>query len=196
MAPLAEDDAPLYALGLLNPGERVLFEHLLCKNRALARQCDELIHLVASLTVVEATRSIRFPAERLRAALLEQVRAIRQQCLPVAVKNALCEAHFAIPSTCEAVVYSDKAGMIHWVNPAFTHLCGYTLAEVQGVRAGAFLRGPDSEPEAAAALNDALRNRAPALQRIVNYHKNGKAYQVEIDLRPVSRGFIALERAV
>jgi len=196
MSPLAEDDAPFYVLGLLNPGERVLFEHCLCKSRTLACLCHELTRLVASLTVAEASLTNRVPTERLRAALMEQIRAIRQLDLPTLVKEALCEAHFAIPSTCDAVVFSDEAGLIHWVNPAFTQLCGYTLAEVHGLRAGSFLRGPESEPEAMDSLGNALRQRTPALRRIVNYHKSGKPYRVEIDLRPVSKGFVALERVV
>jgi PAS domain S-box-containing protein len=96
----------------------------------------------------------------------------------------------------DPLVYADERGLVRWVNPAFSILCGHTPEELQGRTAGRMLRGPDSCPKAMERLRHAVQAHEPVLQQIVNYHKDGTAYLVEIDLRPVTGGYIALEREI
>ena len=100
----------------------------------------------------------------------------------------------------DAIVFTDPKGRITWLNPAFTRLCGYTLEELRGRKPGPILQGPDTDPESAALLHHALRERHPVTVEIVNYRKDGAPYTVSISLCPLRNragrltGFMAVER--
>ena len=189
-----EDDAVLYVLGLLEPVEVVRFEHQVCLSRRLKRLVDELATAAASFIMIEALELGRKPSPHVREQLMRQIRLAQQQQLPVTATAALSEAHFSLPNCRDCVIISDRDGLIRWANPAFTSMCGYSLEELQGRSAGAILRGRESARDAQTALSRAVHHREPVLQQIVNYRKDGTPYRVEIDLRPVSTGFIAMER--
>jgi PAS domain S-box-containing protein len=130
----------------------------------------------------------------LKSRILDQARSIARDLFPREVVAALQEACFPIPDRHDALVFSDPQGLTVWVNGAFTDLCGYPLEELQGRKPGSLLQGPRTEPASVEALRQAVRNRTPVVRELVNYHKDGHPYRVEIDLRPVSAGFLALER--
>jgi PAS domain S-box-containing protein len=100
----------------------------------------------------------------------------------------------------DAIILADPQGRVTWVNPAFTRLCGYTLEEMRGQKPGHFLQGPDTDPEAAARMSHAIRERQPIEVELVNYRKNGVPYVVAISLTPLRdragkhTGFMAIER--
>jgi|GEM_PF-801937 len=71
-----------------------------------------------------------------------------------------------------------------YINPAFTKLTGYRLAEVYG-RNCRFLQGPETEPEAVAALHHAIENRASVEVDLTNYHKDGSEFMSRVSLAPV-----------
>ena len=190
------DDAILYVLGLLERGDAIAFEHRLCADRDLASLCHGLAQVAASVLIAEARRMHRSPSARLRECLANRIDSTSQMRYPGPVVQALRAAHFEPPSCLDAVVLANRAGHVRWVNPAFTALCGYTLEELRDHTPGSFLRGPDSEPDSIVALGEAVHRGKPLLRRIVNYHKNGAPYRVEIDLRPVPEGFVAVERPV
>jgi hypothetical protein len=56
------------------------------------------------------------------------------------------------------------------------------------------LQGRGTATEAVAALRHAIQNRVRVKQQLLNYRRTGEQYLVEIDLRPVSNGFVAVER--
>ena len=58
--------------------------------------------------------------------------------------------------THNAVVITDAAGRIVWVNPGFTRITGYDPAEVLGRTPGSFLQGPGTDPDTVAAVTQAL----------------------------------------
>lgn len=100
----------------------------------------------------------------------------------------------------DAIVITDTLGRVTWQNPAFTHLCGYTLDETRGRKPGSLLQGPDTDPESVALLRHAIRERLPITVELVNYRKNGEPYTVSIALSPLRNragrltGFMAVER--
>jgi len=98
----------------------------------------------------------------------------------------------------ESVVVTDLEGRITWANSAFTGLCGYGKNEVLGKRPGDFLQGKETDPEAVAALRNAVRNRRPLHAEILNYRKDGSPYWADIRLDPIEdrsgevAGFVAI----
>ena len=88
-----------------------------------------------------------------------------------------------------ARLQTDAKGLITWVNPAFTRLCGHTFEEMKGRKPGAVLQGPESSRESIEILRHAIRLGVPCVTELVNYHKNNIPYRVRIDLRPLLSDF-------
>lgn len=90
---------------------------------------------------------------------------------------------------------------ILYVNDAFTDLTGYTPEEVIG-QSPRILQGEHTDPEARERIRQALLDRAPIREQIVNYTKGGQEYWVELKIVPLrnSRGevthFAAIERDI
>lgn len=90
---------------------------------------------------------------------------------------------------------------IIYVNQAFTELTGYEAREVLG-RNPRFLQGPDSSRAELDRLSKAIELQEPCRIEVINYHKNGTPYMVEMSVVPVknSRGccthYISIERDV
>ncbi len=87
--------------------------------------------------------------------------------------------------THNAVVVTDADGRTQWVNPGFERLTGYRLEEVAGRVPGKMLQGPETDPAAVALMSQRLAERKPVQVDIVNYHKSGKPYWVNLDIQPV-----------
>jgi PAS domain S-box-containing protein len=83
------------------------------------------------------------------------------------------------------VVVTGPDRLIHWVNPAFTAMCGYSLAELKGRKPGALLQGRETDLEAVGRIREALRQHRPCRETLVNYHKDGSAYRVDLRIAPV-----------
>ncbi|MFA6961630.1 MAG: PAS domain-containing protein [Opitutaceae bacterium] len=100
----------------------------------------------------------------------------------------------------DAVILTDTAGRVSWINPAFTRLCGYSLKELKGQKPGPLLQGPDTAPKAIKVLHTAIHRGRKASVELVNYHKNSEPYSVWISLTPIKNragkitGFMAIER--
>ncbi len=97
-------------------------------------------------------------------------------------------------------VETDAEGRIVAINPAFTGLCGYSFSEVRGRKPGSLLQGPETDPAAIDVLRQGIRQGQACTTRMVNYHKNGSTYRVEIAIEPIRddsgtvTGFRAVER--
>jgi len=86
--------------------------------------------------------------------------------------------------TTSGVVIADAQGRIEWVNKAWEHMSGYTLADVAG-RTGDFLDGPDTDPATAQRVRDAMRRGESCYEEILNYAKDGRPYWQILDIEPV-----------
>jgi PAS domain S-box-containing protein len=114
---------------------------------------------------------------------------------PVRLKEKVLQQIASEPARVE----TDSQGRLVAINPAFTVLCGYTFPEVEGRKPGSFLQGAESEPEAVQTLRDAVQNGRPCETSLVNYHKDGHAYRVHVQIEPIRdpegllKGFRAVE---
>jgi PAS domain S-box-containing protein len=101
--------------------------------------------------------------------------------------------------TNNAVIIADAAGRIEWANEAFTRITGYTLEEARGRLPGSFLQGPLTSPEARAEMREGLANGRGFHVELINYHKSGAPYWLEIEVQPLRdpagalTGFMAIE---
>lgn len=90
---------------------------------------------------------------------------------------------------------------IIYVNEAFTDLTGYQKEEVIG-KSPRILQGPNTSREELSRLKEAMINRKPCQIEVINYHKNGTEYWVEMSIVPVldkhgrCTHFISIERDV
>lgn len=104
--------------------------------------------------------------------------------------------------TDNAVIISDKDGLIEWVNPFFTKLTEYSLEEVKGKKPGSFLQGPDTREEDVIAIRKGIKSQKPFTAEIYNYSKSGREYWLSLSITPIFdeygivEKFIAIERDI
>ena len=84
-----------------------------------------------------------------------------------------------------AYVLTGPDGLVEWVNPAFTAMCGYEPGELLGKKPGSILQGKLTDEAAVLRIREALRDRRPCTEALVNYHKNGTPYWVSVNITPV-----------
>ncbi len=104
--------------------------------------------------------------------------------------------------TDNAVILTDAAGRIEWVNEGFTRITEYTAAEVLGQKPGTLLRGPGTDPRTVAFMRERLR-AGPGFQAdVLNYAKSGRPYWLAIEVQPIRDAagrvaqFMAIERDI
>jgi PAS domain S-box-containing protein len=176
------DRAALYASGEMTAGEREQFELLLEFHEELLGFVAGLNEASAAMMLAAAGRSPSSPSPELKARISSLIGSRPQQ-----------RAH-------EALVVSDPDGFVQWVNPAFTSMCGYSLEELRGKKLGPVLQGTQTDRATAGRIREAVHGSRPCRETILNYHKNGAPYWVEIAITPVvdERGatlwFLARER--
>ncbi|WP_087017279.1 response regulator [Thaumasiovibrio subtropicus] len=101
----------------------------------------------------------------------------------------------------DAVVITDHTGLITWVNHGFTKLSGYELAESVDKKPGALLQGKETDLHSIQQLSDAIRAQKPVSLEILNYHKNGTPYWIDLSINPIFKEgklekFVAVERDI
>jgi PAS domain S-box-containing protein len=101
--------------------------------------------------------------------------------------------------TGNAVIMTDPAGRIQWVNGAFVRATGYEIAEVRGRKPGELLQGADTEPQEKARIAGALLRRESITAELFNYTKQGVRYRVRLEIDPLFdvdgslSGFMAIQ---
>ena len=83
---------------------------------------------------------------------------------------------------------SGPDGLVQWINPAFSAMCGYTLEELRGKKLGPILQGEKTDRKTAERLRRAVHEYRPCREAILNYRKNGEPYWVEISMTPILDG--------
>ena len=91
----------------------------------------------------------------------------------------------AVESAANAIVLTDAAGKIVWVNAAFTAITGYTAEEALGQNPRILKSGAHPQPFYK-AMWETLHKGHTWLGEVVNRHKSGKLYTEEMTITPVS----------
>jgi PAS domain S-box-containing protein len=162
-----QERAALYVSGLMTAQEREEFELLLEFDDGLRAFTAGLAEVGASVTLA-GLRSTRFrPTLERKARILKAVLAQTQQVIE------------------DGVVISGTDGLVQWINPAFTAMCGYTLDELRGKKLGPILQGEKTDRQTAERLRLAVRACRPCHEIILNYRKNGEPYLSDIAMTPI-----------
>lgn len=161
---LLQDRAALYVSGDMAEAERENYEVILEFHAGLRAEVAGLQEVVATLAMTPVVPLA--PPAALKGRLLAALDALR-------------------PAVPEGWVATGPGGLIEWVNPAFTAMCGYTLEELRGRKPGPLLQGPDTDPAAIARIREAIRERRACRETLMNYHKNGTRYRVAVRISPV-----------
>ena len=107
----------------------------------------------------------------------------------------------AIEQSADAVVITDAAGAIEYVNPAFERVSGYARAEVLG-RNPRILKSDAQGPEYYAAMWAALTSGQSFAGDLTNRRKDGSLFQEEAVISPIHDGdgtitsYVAVKRDV
>lgn len=96
------------------------------------------------------------------------------------------------------VIITDRSGYAEWTNEAFTKLSGFEAAEIAGKKPGDLLQGVDTHPETVREMSEAIKAGEAFDVEILNYHKRGEPYWVQIHCEPFidpdgSTKFMAIE---
>ena len=177
-----QDRAALYVAGLMTRPEREEFELILEFHGELWELVCDLQEVGAAVVVSHLPRHSPAPPAELKSKVLRAIAA---------------QPRWAIP---ESLVVTRPDRLVHWVNPAFSQMCGYTLDELRGKSLGPILQGKETDPAAVSRIRAALHDQRPCHETIVNYHRDGSAYWVDIAITPILddadrlRWFVARER--
>ena len=90
----------------------------------------------------------------------------------------------ALASAADAVVITDREGSIRWINPAFTHLTGYGLAEVIGMNPRLLTSGSHDQ-HFYEILWDTILDGETWRGEIINRRKDGSLYVEQECITPV-----------
>jgi PAS domain S-box-containing protein len=107
----------------------------------------------------------------------------------------------AVEQAAEAILMTDTDGVIHYVNPAFERVSGYTRAEVAG-KTPRILRSGLHDAEFYRRLWDALLRGEVFTGHFINRRKDGSLYHAEAVISPVRDAggrivnFVAVQRDV
>ena len=131
-----------------------------------------------------------------RATIVEPHQRLAQQ------KKELSELAAVAERANDAIVVTDRRGIVTWTNPAFEKLSGFTMQEIHGRKPGAVLQGPETDPEHVAMLRKALRDAKPIKLELLNYRKDGRPYWVSLGISPLATehgetyGFVSISHDV
>lgn len=159
------NQAAHYVAGTLTADERESFEVLLEAREELRQHVRSLQEVVTTMTL--AGRPAVPPPPGLKSRLLDTLQQRPRNPSP------------------ECLVVTDAAGRVEWVNAAFTAMCGHDLNEIKGRKPGQVLQGPETDAAAVARIRAALAAREPCHETLVNYHKDGSPYRVDVRINPI-----------
>ena len=166
LAEVLQDRAALYVAGAMTAPERENFELILEFHQPLQSYVAGLQESAVAAMMTRVPVVATVPAN-LKKQILSAVDALLVDAEP------------------DAMVVTNAAGLIEWINPAFTVLCGYTLAELRGRKPGQLLQGPGTDQAAVARIRAAVNGKCACEETLVNYHKDGSLYRVKLNLTPI-----------
>ena len=91
----------------------------------------------------------------------------------------------ALETAANAILITDPAGTIEWVNPAFTRTTGYTLAEALGKNPRDLINSGKQEPEFFRQMWETVLAGVVWHGELVNRRKNGELFDEEMTITPL-----------
>jgi PAS domain S-box-containing protein len=163
---LLQDRASNYVSGSMTAAERENFELILEFHTPLQAHVAALLEVSASI-------------------LLTRLKP--QPAMGTGLKQRLLGALDSHPRQLKAdgIVVTGADHLIEWVNPAFTAMCGYDLSEIKGRKPGQFLQGPATDTASVQRMREALKENRGCREVLVNYHKSGSTYRVDVAIAPI-----------
>ncbi len=95
----------------------------------------------------------------------------------------------ALEATAHAVVITNRNGVVEWVNPAFTHLTGYTAEEARGRKPGELLRSGEQDEAFYRTMWETILAGRVWRGRLTNRRKDGTLYLEEQTITPLRDEF-------
>lgn len=164
---LFEEQAALYASGMMTPQEREHFELVLEFHHELRDFVHGLSEVGTALTLAAVRSSGPSPSPQLKARIMGTLLDRPQQTTP------------------DGLVMCGPDGLVQWINPAFGAMCGYTLEELRGRRLGPILQGEETDRATVERMRRAVHACRPCRENVLNYHRSGRTYWVEIAITPI-----------
>jgi diguanylate cyclase (GGDEF)-like protein/PAS domain S-box-containing protein len=122
-----------------------------------------------------------------------------QRALEQAHRLPAALLHKLLHNTRHGVVVTDAQRHIRWINPAFTQISGYGLAEVLGRSPGAVLQCEASSPDTIQRMRERLNAGLSCHEVILNRNRDGSHYWLDLDIQPFGpegeppEGYFAIE---
>lgn len=91
----------------------------------------------------------------------------------------------ALQAAANAIVITDQAGTIEWVNPAFCAVSGYTAQEAVGKNPRALIKSGHQDEEFYRVLWQTISAGQVWRGEIINRRKDGKEYTEEMTITPI-----------
>ncbi len=162
-----QERAALYVSGAMPSEERGEFELVLEFHHELRTHVGEMLEVARQIIVATAARPAAPLSLAVKANILSAISTRPQQVKP------------------EGLVRSGPDGLVQWINPAFSAMCGYTIEELLGKKLGPVLQGERTDRATVERMCQAVHEYRPCRETILNYHKNGTPYWVEIGIVPI-----------
>ena len=166
LSDVLQDQATLYISGLMNPEERANFDVGIDYHEALRECVSKMAEVGASLVTATLTRPMHLPPASLKSRVAAQIASRGMEYGP------------------EGRVLCDADGHVQWVNDAFTAMCGHALDDLRGKKPGPILQGRDTDPASIDRMRRAVHQCRPCTETLLNYHKSGDAYWVQVTIAP------------
>lgn len=161
-----QEQAALYAAGTLTASQRAQMELILEFREDVKTLVRELLEVATAATLGTQDNRMRPSGglkQRIMGMLDDRVQQTREP----------------------GFVMTTPEGLVDWVNPAFSAMCGYTIDELRGKKLGQLLQGPQTDPAAVERVREAVRSQQPCTEALINYHKYGQPYWVSINITPI-----------
>ncbi len=107
----------------------------------------------------------------------------------------------AIEQSAESIIITDAKGIVHYVNPAFVAMSGFSRKEIAGCSTSRF-RSPTKDKTILADMKVKVGQGHPWKGKLLNKRKDGTFYEVETTISPVRTksgkvtNFVIVERDV
>lgn len=103
----------------------------------------------------------------------------------VLLNEELKSLSMIVNQTNNAIIITNKAGLITFVNDAFESMSGFKEEDILGKKPASFLQGAESDPATIEIMSNAIKDVQPFNVDIINYNAAGNKHWVNIQSEPM-----------